>query len=67
MTPGDVIPVYAMMNGNFKGGLNNVMLKNKDPVDSRYDQRAWTIDIGQGHTHRCVRIRSDVGQSGSRR
>ena len=39
MTPGDVIPVYAMMNGNFKGGLNNVMLKNKDPVDSRYHQR----------------------------
>ena len=39
MTPGGVIPVYAMMNGNFKGGLNNVMLKNKGPVDSRYDQR----------------------------
>ena len=35
MTPSDVIPVYAMMNGNFKGGLNNVMLKNK----GRYDQR----------------------------
>ena len=39
MTPGDVIPVYAMMNGNFKGGLNNVMPRNKDPVDSRYHQR----------------------------
>ena len=33
MTPSDVIPVYAMMNGNFKGGLNNVMPKNKGPVD----------------------------------
>ena len=39
MTPCDVIPVYAMMNGNFKGGLDNVMLRNKDPVDSRYHQR----------------------------
>ena len=39
MTPSDVIPVYAMMNGNFKGGLNNVMLKNKGSVDGRYDQR----------------------------
>ena len=29
MTPSDVIPVYAIMNGNFKGGLNNVMLKKK--------------------------------------
>ena len=38
MTPSDVIPVYAMMNGNFKGSLNNVMLRNKDPVDSRYHQ-----------------------------
>ena len=39
MTPCDVIPVYAMMNGNFKGGLDNVMLRNKDPLDSRYHQR----------------------------
>ena len=39
MTPCDVIPVYTMMNENFKGGLNNVMPRNKDPVDSRYHQR----------------------------
>ena len=39
MTPCDVIPVYAMMNGNFKGGLSSVMLRNKDPVDSHYHQR----------------------------
>ena len=39
MTPCDAIPVYAMMNGDFKGGLDNVMLRNKDPVDSRYHQR----------------------------
>ena len=39
MTPSDVILVYARMNGNFKGGLNNVMLKNKGSVDGRYDQR----------------------------
>ena len=35
----DAISVYTMMNENFKGGLNNVMLRNKDPVDSRYHQR----------------------------
>ena len=39
MTPSDVILVYARMNGNFKGGLNNVMLKNKGSVDGCYDQR----------------------------
>ena len=39
MTPCDIIPVYTMMNENFKGGLNNVMPMNKDPVDSRYHQR----------------------------
>ena len=39
MTPCDEIPVYTMMNKNFKGGLNNVMPRNKDPVDSRYHQR----------------------------
>ena len=39
MTPSDVIPVYAMMTGDFKGGLHNVMLKNKGSVDGRYDQR----------------------------
>ena len=33
MTPCDAIPVYAMMNGDFKGGLDNVMLRNKDPVE----------------------------------
>ena len=37
--PYDVISVYIMMNENFKGGLNNVMLRNKAPVDSRYHQR----------------------------
>ena len=39
MRPYDAISVYTMMNENFKGGLNNVMLRNKDPVDSRYHQR----------------------------
>ena len=37
--PYDVIPVYMLMKENFKGGLNNVMLMNKAPVDSRYHQR----------------------------
>ena len=35
MKPYDEISVYGMMNENFKGGLNNVILRNKDPVDSR--------------------------------
>ena len=39
MKPYDAISVYGMMNEKFKGGLNNVMLRNKDLVDSRYHQR----------------------------
>ena len=39
MTPCDIICVYTKMNENFKGGINNVMLRNNDPVDSRYHQR----------------------------
>ena len=42
MRPYDAISVYTMMNENFKGGVNNVMLRNKDPVDSRYHQ--WCVD-----------------------
>ena len=39
MTPCDVIPAYTKMNETFKGGLNNVMPRYNDPVDSRYHQR----------------------------
>ena len=39
MRPYDAISVYTMMNENFKGGIDNVMLRNKDPVDSCYHQR----------------------------
>ena len=39
MTLCDIIPVYTKMNENFKGGLNNVMPRNNDLVDSRYHQR----------------------------
>ena len=35
MTPCDVIRVYTKMNWNFKGGMNNVMIKYNDTVDSR--------------------------------
>ena len=47
MTPCDVIPVYTKMNETFKGGLNNVMPRYNDPVDSRYhqlcvDNRHWS-------------------------
>ena len=51
-----------MMNENFKGGLNNVMPWNKDPVDSRCHQRCVEIDIGHGEG--VVRM---FGQFGSRR
>ena len=39
VTPCDVIRVYTKMNENFKGGINNVMMRSNDPVDSRYLQR----------------------------
>ena len=39
VTPCDVIRVYTKMNENFKGGINNVMFRKNDPVDSRYHQR----------------------------
>ena len=39
VTPCDVIRVYTKMNENFKGGINNVMVKNNDLTDSRYHQR----------------------------
>ena len=39
MTPCDVICLYAKMNQNFKGGIDNVMMKYNDTVDSRGLQR----------------------------
>ena len=39
VTPCDVIRVYTKMYENFKGGINNVMFRNNDPVYSRYHQR----------------------------
>ena len=39
MKPCDILPVYTKMNENFKGGLDNVMPRYNDPVDSRYHQR----------------------------
>ena len=48
----DAMSVYVMINENFKGGLNNVMLRNKDPVDSHYHQR-------------CVDNRYDTGTRAS--
>ena len=56
MTPCDITPVYTRMNENFKGGLNNVMPRYNDPVDSRCHQRC--VDIGHGHAHQCVGNRS---------
>ena len=71
MTPCDAIPVYAMMNGDFKGGLDNVMLRNKDPVDSRYHQRCMNKRHRPGTRalvwEKPIRERGLFGQSGSRR
>ena len=39
MTPCDVIRLYVKMNGNFKGGIDNVMIEYNDTVDSRGLQR----------------------------
>ena len=35
----DVIRVYTKMNWNFKGGMNNVMIKYNDMIDSRRRQQ----------------------------
>ena len=54
VTPCDVIRVYTKMNENFKGDINNVMIRSNDPVDSRHLQRC----ADNGHrslTHASVR------------
>ena len=48
-TPGDVIRVHRKMTGNFKCGMNNMLSRSIDPVDSRYLQ--WRADDG----HRSLR------------
>ena len=53
---GDVIRVYTKMNENFNGGINNVMMRNKDPVDSRYLQR------GADNGHRSLALASVHGK-----
>ena len=50
----DVISVYTKMNENFKGGIDNVMLGNNDPIYSYYHQRC----VDNSHwlwTHASVR------------
>ena len=54
VTPCDVIRVYTKMNENYKGGINNVMIRSNDPMDSRHLQRC----ADNGHrslTHASVR------------
>ena len=58
VTPCDVIRVYTKMNENFKGGINNVMFRNNDPVDSRYHQRCANNRHWSWHTCQCVANRS---------
>ena len=54
MTPYDVNRVYTKMNENSKGGINNVMLRNNDPVDRRYLQRCADNGLCSS-THASVR------------
>ena len=52
----DVMRVYTNMNENFKGGVNNEMMRNKDQVDNRYLQ--WCADNG----HRSLALASVHGK-----
>ena len=52
----DVIRVYKKMNGNFKCGMDNMLLRSNDPVDSRYLQ--WRADNG----HRSLKYVSVPGK-----
>ena len=54
VTPCDVIRVYTKINENFKGGIDNVMIRNNDPIDSRYHQRCadnghWSLAHASVH------------------
>ena len=68
--PCDVTRVYTKMNENFKGGINNVMIRNNDPVARRYLQRCTDNGL-RSSAHASVRgkpIRVRIyGHSGSRR
>ena len=56
VTPCDVIRVYKKMNGNFKGGMDNMLMRSDDPVYSRYLQRC--ADDG----HRSLKYASVPGK-----
>ena len=59
VTPCDVIRVYTKMNENFKGGIDNVMIKNNDLTEiSVITSSALTMDIGHWRTRQCVANRS---------
>ena len=66
VTPCDVIRVYTKMNKNFKGGIDNVMIKSNDPVDCRHLQRC-TDNGHRSLTHMSVRGRPirEKGRFGS--
>ena len=57
VTPCDVIRVYTKMNENFKGGIDNVMIKNND-FTVVITSGALTMDIGHWRTRWCVANRS---------
>ena len=68
----DVIRVYTKMNRNFKGGMNNVMMKYNDMVDSRrLQQCADNNHSSLAHTSardKPIREKGRLcGYSGSRR
>ena len=65
VTPCDVICVYTKMNENFKGGIDNVMIKNNDPIDNRYHQRC--VDNGHrsfAHVSVCGKPIREKGRFG---
>ena len=41
VTPCDIIRVYKKMNGNFKGGMDNMLMRSDDPLPAAVCGR-WT-------------------------
>ena len=60
--PYDVICVYLRIKANFKGDVNKVMLRSKDPVDSRYHQ--WCVDIDDHEMGTCASVNREISVKG---
>ena len=63
--PCDVTRVYTKMNENFKGGINNVMIRNNDPVDRRYLQQCADNGLrSSAHASVCGKPIREKGRFG---